>query len=134
MDHLKSEIEDDRRRGGQKQAKLTIDLAQTRDRRRKAVEDGRAKLKEVIEQRQKYYVFYTRRLRHGYSFLGEILAEANRRVARACEVFRDLVAEIRANLDAVFAGSYDFDAEPEPVGGEEEEEEPVDGEEDGALE
>jgi hypothetical protein len=127
IDRLRTEIEVDRRRGCQKQAKLTIDLAVARERKRKAVEDGKAKLREIIEYRQKYYVFYVRRLRHGYSYLGDVLAEASKRIAYACEVFRDLVAEIRENLDPIFAGTYDFNAEPEPIGDEEEdEEEPAD--------
>jgi hypothetical protein len=123
IEKLRAEIEEDRRRGCAKQGKLTIELALARDRRRKTVEEGRAKLREIIEQRQKYHAFYVRRLRHGYSFLGEVLNEASRRIAYACQVFRDLAEEIRQNIDAVFQGTYDFDAEPEPVGEEEDEEE-----------
>jgi hypothetical protein len=94
-----------------------------RERRRLSVADGCAKLREIMDARAKYFVFYVRRLRHGYAYYGDVLKEANRRIAFACELFRDLAAEIRQNLDAVYAGTFDFEAEGEPVGDEEEEEE-----------
>jgi hypothetical protein len=123
IDKIRTEMDEDRRRGGQKQTKLNVDLAVARERRRHSVEDGCAKLQEIMDARGKYYAFYVRRLRHGYAYYGDVLKEANRRIAFACELFRDLAGEIRQNLDAVFAGQFDFEAEGEPVGDDEEEDE-----------
>jgi urease accessory protein UreF len=103
---LRRELGEEERRGGSKQYKLKNDITATLDAKRRAVEDGQAKLAEILSSREKYYAFSARRLRHAYVNLGTALAGASREIAASFRDLQSRIGEVRENIDAVLDGAY----------------------------
>jgi hypothetical protein len=93
--------------------------------KKKVVEEGQAKLQEIIVTREAYFAFSVRRLRHAYKNLGATLAGESRGIVAAFGDLANVIREVRENIDGILDGSYSLpEAAPVPsiTAGEEEEE------------
>jgi hypothetical protein len=110
---LRRELEDEERKGGSKQYKLKSDITLTIDAKKRAVEEGQAKLEQILAARQAYYAFSARRLKHAYANQGEALVTESKAIAAAFADMQGRINEVRENIDGILDGTY---ALPEVAG------------------
>jgi hypothetical protein len=103
---LRRELEEEERKGGPKQSKLQNDITVTVEAKRRAVEEGQAKLEEILRSRERYYAFSARRLRHAYAHLGSTLAAESRAVVASFRDMQSRINELRENIDGILDGTY----------------------------
>jgi hypothetical protein len=130
---LRRELELEERRGGPKQYKLKSDIAESLDKKKRYVEEGQAKLEQILVARQAYYAFSVRRLKHAYVNHGKVLEVESHAIAAAFSDLQSRINEIRENIDAILDGTYPLPEVqivsnvPRTTGEEEEEEAPSKG-------
>jgi hypothetical protein len=123
---LRRELDEEERKGGPKQYKLKGDIAATFEAKKRAVEEGQAKLEQIIATRQSYFAFSVRRLKHAYSTLGNVIEAESRGIAAAFGHLQNRINEVRENVDGILDGTYtlpEVAGVPSAIGGEEEDEE-----------
>jgi urease accessory protein UreF len=122
---LRRELDEEERKGTPKQYKLKNDIMVILDLKRRAVEEGQAKLEEILSARERYYAFSARRLRHAYVNLGTRLAAESREIVASFRDMQARISELRENIDGILDGSYALpEVGPVPsIAADEEEEE-----------
>jgi hypothetical protein len=123
---LRRDLDEEERKGGPKRYKFKSDIGVTFEVKRRAVEEGQAKLEQIIAARQSCFAFSVRRLKHAYSNLGNVIAAESRGIAAAFGDLQNRINEVRENVDGILDGTYalpEVAGVPAAIGGDEEEEE-----------
>jgi hypothetical protein len=104
IESLRRDLDIDQAKGGQKKYQLEAAIKVAIDAKARAVEAAQLKLEEYIQVRQSYNAFKLRRLRHGYTNLGEVTRTALRGEGKAYEAVLAAIGEARNNLEAALSG------------------------------
>jgi hypothetical protein len=120
IESLRRDLDVDQAKGGQKKYQIEAAIKVAIDAKARAVEAAQLKLEEYIQVRTSYNAFKLRRLRHGYTNLGEVTRTALRSEGKAYEAVLAAIGEARNNLESALNGELVITDENEDQPAEEE--------------